>query len=778
MTLNAASAGRQAKASLRRCWPAVALLVFLLAGPLAAAEPAEGLIVAVPPVITTESIRKLENLLYKPLERFKAGAARQGGRFVVLCDFNPEGKNAECGEFGAALDLARYLRSLARDVKGVVVVGYVHADVRRHSVLPVLACSEIVFSRQGRLGQVAPASRPPGKPEVGAYEEISAGRYPAVLVRKMYDSRVEVVRAGGRFVEARAGGPAGEPVPELAGNDTALYTFELAGKLGLCRPIPAKSLDDLAHVTYDLPRATAVRALGPSQASRIPVEGPLTGKLVEQTRERIRRALREGANLLLLDLRCAGGDLGSAYDLGLALATINDDRPDRPVDTVAFVTTRARNLAVLVALGCQRIVMQKEEANDGDDADEDHVQPREARLGGLGRWLDRHPDLEPLRKELLRTPAGSPRRAALERDLAERRGELEEELRDKLVSLAERRHYPVALVSGLCSRDLRLVAVERATGASGRAFLTEQDYLADQKGPRLYRKAFQVKPWQDDRKYDGRYLTLSATQARQVGLAQAVVPDFDGLCALEGVRPAEVRTSEAGWLHDLADFLRNPWTSVILVMLGVTCLILELKMPGVGLPGVIAAVCFVLFFWAHSQLHGQITWLALLLFVLGLALIALEVFVLPGFGVCGISGIVLVLTSLGLVAYGHWPRSGEEWLRFGEKLSPFGLSMLGSLVAVFLIVRYLPHIPILNRLMLRTPEEEEGGVPQPDNPLHAEYQALLGAVGVAATPLRPAGKSQFGDAFVDVVADGAYIMPGTRVQVIEVEGNRVVVKEV
>src|SRR5262249_7244386 len=159
----------------------------------------------------------------------------------------------------------------------------------------------------------------------------------------------------------------------------------------------------------------------------------------------------------------------------------------------------------------------------------------------------------------------------------------------------------------------------------------------------------------------------------------------------------------------LADFLRDPWTSVILVMVGITCLILELKMPGVGLPGVIAAICFVLFFWAHSQLHGQITWLAILLFILGLALIGLEALVLPGFGVCGISGILLVLVSLGLVAYGHWPRSSEEWVGFGQKLSPFGISMLGSLVAVFLIVKYLPHIPILNRLISKTPEEAEEG---------------------------------------------------------------------
>src|SRR5262249_4705215 len=107
----------------------------------------------------------------------------------------------------------------------------------------------------------------------------------------------------------------------------------------------------------------------------------------------------------------------------------------------------------------------------------------------------------------------------------------------------------------------------------------------------------------------------------------------------------------------------------------------------------------------------------------------------------------------------------------------FGISLLGSLVLVFLVVRYLPHIPVLNRLMLR-PTEEGEAEPEFENPLHAELQALLGAIGVAATPLRPAGKTHVGVSCGDVVAEGGYVMPGTRVQVIEVEGNRVVVKEV
>jgi membrane-bound ClpP family serine protease len=277
---------------------------------------------------------------------------------------------------------------------------------------------------------------------------------------------------------------------------------------------------------------------------------------------------------------------------------------------------------------------------------------------------------------------------------------------------------------------------------------------------------------------ENQYLTLSAQAAKDLGIAHAVVANLEGLYELEGLSPSEVRLADADWLDTLADFLRDPMTSVVLVMLGVTCLILELKMPGVTFPGVVAAICFVLFFWSHSQLNGQITMLALLLFVLGLVLIGLEIFVLPGFGVAGLSGILLVVGSLGLVAYGHWPRTNEEWIGFSHKLGPFGLGILGSLAAALALVRYLPHLPFANRLLLHPQiDENEAGGESAVNP-YPELSGLLGAIGVAATPLRPAGKVQFGDDFVDVVADGGYVQPGTRVQVIEIEGNRVVVKEV
>jgi membrane-bound ClpP family serine protease len=206
-------------------------------------------------------------------------------------------------------------------------------------------------------------------------------------------------------------------------------------------------------------------------------------------------------------------------------------------------------------------------------------------------------------------------------------------------------------------------------------------------------------------------------------------------------------------------------------------LILELKLPGVGLPGVVAAVCFILFFWAHLA-DSQFWLLAVLLFVLGLILLGLEVFVLPGLGVAGISGTVLVVLSLALVTLEKKPETQEEWVSFGTTMASFGLSMMGAVVAALTVAWYLPSIPYVNRLVLKAPADQAEGDETAADLVSPQLAALLGAIGVTVTPLRPAGKVKFGDEYVDVVTESSYVQPGSRVQVIEIEGNRIVVKEV
>jgi membrane-bound serine protease (ClpP class) len=698
---------------------AVLFLLLALLPAVAAERGVTGVIVPIPTSITTDSVARLRSSLHGPLKRFEQEAPGEGRQFVVLCDFNPEGRRSECDDFGACYSLASYLSRLPIETKGVLTIAYVHGEVRRHSVLPVLACREIVFSPQAKLGQVVAAGKTLPRSEITAYEEIVRNRRPVDVVRKMLVPSDEFGREG------------------------ALYDFAQASKLGLCQPKAAATLDE-ARLDYRLPRAGSRKSLDRSLAWRIPIEGPITGETVEKTQRRVARALRARAAVIVFELRCVGGDSDKANELGRYIASINDDRPDDPVETIAYVTSVARNLAAFPAFGCSRIVMQRMSAGaDPAPEDADDGLSGEARLGDFSMYLRQNANLERI-------------------------------IGDHLADLAAKNLYPAEVARALTRADLEVVAVEPAAGAGGRTFMTKEEYERDTKKWRVVKW---VKPWDRQARFEGKPLTLSATQAQELEIA-STVKDLADLYTAEGLESSQVKVAEADWLDGLADFLRDPWTSMILIMVAITCLMLELKMPGVGLPGVVAAICFVLFFWAHSQLHGQITWLAILLFALGLLLIGMEIFVMPGFGITGISGTLLVLASLGLVVYGHWPRSGPEWVGFGNKLAPFGVSLLGSLVGVILLVHYLPHIPVLNRLMLRPgvePGEEEA---EAEWPLHAELQGLIGAIGVAATPLRPAGKTQFGEAFVDVVAEGGYIMPGTRVRVIEVEGGRVVVKEV
>jgi membrane-bound ClpP family serine protease len=735
------------------------LALFLLALPAPADAPpdappvlrtVEGMVFQVPTNITSETTRRLKSLLQGPLERFKSGAIGKNSEFVLVLDFNPGNQRSDCDSFGVCADLAEYLLSLRKEVFGMKTVAFVHADVKRHSVLPVLACSEIVISEDpvGRLGPVVPATKPLDDFKRSGYARIIGESHAnRDALRKMY---------------------------EAVDGNTVSYTFAQAKPFGICSQTTLNTLDAVL-ATYKVPRVGPRRVLDRIVCWRIPVEGDFSRKLKEQVKRRVERALRGRANVIVFELRCGNGESEHAHELGNYLARINEKRGDNPVETIAFVTKEAHNNAAFVAFGCNKIIMQAEPPEGGEsDKDADN---KWARLGDFGPYLDKHPSLAGLNKEredVARRVGADPRRlAALEVQHKQRVRELEGVLSKNLADIATLQRYPALLAEGMARRDMtiRLVQGKKVAGKQdpgAREFLLQRDF-EDQKDD-----------WASSRviKNEGEYLTLPARQAKELGIASECVKDFEGLCEAEGIPFSEVRTPGSDWLEGLGDFLRNPWVSVLLVMLGITCLILELKMPGVGLPGVIAAICFVLFFWSHSQLAGQITWLAILLFVLGLILIGLEIFVLPGFGVAGISGILLVLCGLGLVAYGHWPRSSGEWVGLGQKIGPFGISLLGALISVALVVRYLPHIPVLNRLMHRPAEETEGVDDVPDNPVHAEMAALLGAIGVAATPLRPAGKTQFGDTFVDVVAEGGYIMPGARVQVVEVEGNRVVVKEV
>src|SRR5262249_33229813 len=157
----------------------------------------------------------------------------------------------------------------------------------------------------------------------------------------------------------------------------------------------------------------------------------------------------------------------------------------------------------------------------------------------------------------------------------------------------------------------------------------------------------------------------------ELGVARYTVDTRDPAAVYQiyGLDPAKVKEVTPGLLDRFAEILKMPVVTFLLVLTGFVGLILELKVPGLTLPGIVAALCFILVFWAWSRFSGEMFVLALLLFILGLILIALEIFVLPGFGAPGICGIMLMLASLGLVTFEKVPQTGEEWGLLGVKVS-------------------------------------------------------------------------------------------------------------
>lgn len=158
-------------------------------------------------------------------------------------------------------------------------------------------------------------------------------------------------------------------------------------------------------------------------------------------------------------------------------------------------------------------------------------------------------------------------------------------------------------------------------------------------------------------------------------------------------------------------------------------------------------------------------------------LLGVEIFILPGFGITGIAGILLVLGSLGLVAYGHWPKNPDEWVGLGKSMAPYGISCMGALVSVVIIAQFLPSMPMTSKLFLKPPDHDDQPLFAEDE-LHQGLAGLLGSIGVAETSLRPSGKARIGDHWLDVVSDGGFIVQGAKIKVCLVEGSKIVVSEV
>ncbi len=473
------------------------------------------------------------------------------------------------------------------------------------------------------------------------------------------------------------------------------------------------------------------------KAAVIICKGLIDDGLYRSIRRRTQLALDQGVQYLIYEIETYGGLLQSADDISKYF--ILD--VGKKAHTVAYITTEAISAGAMIGVSCKDIIML-ENTTIGDCAP--------IALGGKLEGVERE-------------KAESFTRAAFMR-------------------AAEANGYPAALLKAMVTMGTKVYEV-RNLQTGQYEFLEEERLAEDPNRYDLAGKELIVK--------DSEILTLTATKAYEYGIARALVKDRAGALAFlaerDGVtfagEPTVLRTN---WSEEMVRWLNSPVVMAVLVMIALLGVYIEFNTPGVGLPGLVAVTCFVIII-GSKYLVGLANWVEVVLFVVGVFLLLVEIFVLPGFGVAGILGIIFMVFGLfGMLiknAPGElpWPHTSPDWELFERNVYGLLGGMAAFLIGLPILARYLPKIPVARRLVLAVPQGamEFGmgaGVAAADAP--AETPVHRGQEGISLSQLRPAGKAEFNGLRLDVVSGGELIEAGRRIAVEFVEGNRIVVREI
>lgn len=283
---------------------------------------------------------------------------------------------------------------------------------------------------------------------------------------------------------------------------------------------------------------------------------------------------------------------------------------------------------------------------------------------------------------------------------------------------------------------------------------------------------------------EGEILTLTNTEAeKEYGdpprrlLSSGTVKDLDALLAQLGGAGAVTHRVEPTGMEKIGSWLNM--ISPLLLIIGVAGIYIEFKTPGFGLPGIIGITAFALYF-----LGGYVAGLSgaewVVVFILGLALIVVEMFVYPGTIIIGMLGATLMLAALIMAMVDLYPSTTPGILpampnfdKLELPLQNLGIATLGGGLAIWIASLILPKTP-----MYRAMVSQSASGMQTEASIEAQQTSRKGQIGVTISALRPGGKAQFGEEIIDVISQGEMLPRGTRVRVIGSSGSESIVEAV
>jgi membrane-bound serine protease (ClpP class) len=471
----------------------------------------------------------------------------------------------------------------------------------------------------------------------------------------------------------------------------------------------------------------------------VPIKGDIEPAQTAFVRREARKALSQGAEYLIFEIDTFGGRVDSALQITSFIMSVKDAR------TIAWVHNSEASMGVswsagaLIAFSCTDIYMAPGTS-----------------MGAAAPVL---------------SGSDGSTEAAGEKTVAA--------VRSQMAALAERNGHPVGLALAMVDTDVELweVLVDREIRA---LTLGELENLEKDPAVSVERRQVISAP--------GKLLSLTSGEALRYGLAAGLAANRDELLTATGIT-GDIRESNLSLADSVITFLTSGPVQSILILLGLVMIFLEINTPGFGIPGIVAIVSFLVVF-GTSALLGRVGSLELILFLAGLGLLAVELFVIPGFGVVGISGFLLIGVSLVFSMQDFIvPRFDWEWALLGRNALVVFTGLVAAVTGIAVIALLGPKTKLFDRLTLKTAITETASGAQVPPGLDGEgsgsaaegvenYAALVGKTGVADSALRPSGKAVFDDKVYNVEADGEFVDPGRGIKVTRVRGNRIIVRRV
>ena len=267
---------------------------------------------------------------------------------------------------------------------------------------------------------------------------------------------------------------------------------------------------------------------------------------------------------------------------------------------------------------------------------------------------------------------------------------------------------------------------------------------------------------------EGKLITLSTNLAVQLGISNKEIETYDDLLIYLNFADTETVEVTETWSEVLVRFLTNPMVAPLFMSLGMLGLFMEIKSPGFGVPGIFGLICLGLFFGSHL-LVGLADMTEMLILFAGIMLILLEILVIPGFGLAGISGIGLIFYSFFKMLIGTYPSSEDYQFAY------FGLSVgiITSFIIAVIIYNTFPKTELYKRLIPFTPQKSEEGFT-----ISRGFETLIGETGITTTDLRPSGKVEIQGKTYQAFSHGDYIEKNEEILVDGIDENQLLVKKV